>query len=191
MLDADLREHWSAEWKKQWGKEQAGSEYWNGIGKSRTFARRVYEFLLKYEVIHPYEPYTLEFDRGQVKGENALVVWRKYRKGDVPMLVDPLLRRPRYVKTPNYAVLAQWLAARQDVDAVELGVVHLPLLFGEPWLTKDVKEQMAKRWLNHLVSEAADKMDFPRTGPQCMTCSHPCSEVFTEPEGKDWDDQKS
>jgi hypothetical protein len=131
------------------------------VNKSRTFARRVYEFLLKYPVLHPYQPYTLQFDRGDVKGENALVVWRKYRKGDIPMLVDPLLRRPRYVKTPNYEVLAQWLAARQDADAVELGITHLPLLSGEPWLTKDVNERLARQWLNHLVSEAADKRDFP------------------------------
>ena len=125
-----------------------------------------------------------------MKGENALVVWRKYRKGEIPMLVDPLLRRPRYVKTPNYSVLAQWLAARRDDDAVELGIVHLPMLYGEPWLTRDVNERLAKQWLNHLVSEAADKRDFPRTGPQCTSCSHPCNEVFTEPAGQDWDNQE-
>ena len=145
--------------------------------------RRVFMFLLKYEVLHPYEPYTLELDRGQVKGENAVVVWCKYRKAEVPMLVDPLLRRPRHVKTPNYTVLAQWLAARQKVETVELGIAHLPMLFGQRWLTRDVNEQLAKQWLNHLVAEAADKRDFPRTGPQCMTCSQPCSEVFTGPVG--------
>ena len=86
---ADLRERWTAEWKKGWGDERINSHYWKGVGKSATFARRVYEFLLKYEVRHPYEAYTLQFDLGEVKGENALVVWRKYRKGDIPMLVDP------------------------------------------------------------------------------------------------------
>ena len=180
---ADLREHWVAEWKKGWGEEKISAVYWKGVGRSATFARRVYGFLLKYEVLHPYLPYTLQLDRGQVKGENALVVWRKYRKGDIPMLVDPLLRRPRYVKTPNYTVLAQWLAARQQVDTVELGIAHLPMLYGQPWLTKDVNERLATQWLNHLVVEAADKRDFPRTGPQCMTCSQPCSEVFTGPVG--------
>ena len=115
------------------------------------------------------------------------MVWSKYRKGDVPMLIDSLLRRPRYVKTPNYTVLAQWLAARQVVDAVELGIAHLPMLYGQPWLTKDVNEPLARQWLNHLVNEAADNVGFPRTGPQCTMCSHPCNEVFTGPEGKDWD----
>src|ERR1035437_8418381 len=84
---------------------------------------------------------------------------------------------PRYVKTPNYTVLAQWLAAREEVDTVELGVAHLPMLYGKPWLTKDVNEQLAKQWLNHLVAEAAVKRDFPRTETQCMTCSQPCKEV--------------
>jgi hypothetical protein len=183
----DLRERWVTEWKKSFGKDAKNAGYCKGVQKSSTFARHVYEFLLKYEVLHPYEPYTLQFDHGQVTGQNALVVWRKYRKGDIPMLVDPLLRRPRYVKTPNYIVLAQWLAARRDVNEVELGIVHLPMLHGEPWLTKDVNEPLARQWLNHLVSEAADKRDFSRTGPQCASCSQPCNEVFTGPEGKDWD----
>src|ERR1035441_5864599 len=92
---ADLRAHWVAGWKKGRGSETKNSVYWKGPAKAATFARRVYMFLLKYEVLHPYKPYTLRLDRGQAKGENALVVWRKYRKGDIPMLVDPLLRRPR------------------------------------------------------------------------------------------------
>jgi hypothetical protein len=186
----DLRKRWVTEWEKSWGKGAKSAGYWKGVGKSSTFGRRVYEFLLKYEVLHPYEPYTLQFDHGQVKGENALVLWRKYRKGEIPMLIDPLLRRPRYVKTPNYTVLAQWLAARQDVDTVELGIVHLPMLFGQPWLTKNVNERLAKQWLNDLVNEAAAERNFPRTGPQCTTCSHPCNEVFTGPAGQDWDNQE-
>ena len=180
---ADLRAHWVAGWKKGWGSEEKNSVYWESVKKAATFARRVYEFLLKYEVLHPYKPYILELDRGQVKGENALVLWSKYRKGDIPMLVDPLLRRPRYVKTPNYAVLAQWLAARQEVETVELGIAHLPMLVGQPWLTKEVNEGLAKQWLNHLVAEAADTRDFPRTGRQCTTCSQPCSAVFPGPVG--------
>src|ERR1035437_4921054 len=152
----DLRKRWVTEWEKSWGKGAKSAGYWKGVQKSSTFGRRVYEFLLKYEVRHPYEPYTLQF-------------------GGSPMLVDPLLRRPRYVKTPNYTVLAQWLAARQDVDAVELGIAHLPLLSGEPWLTKDVNEPLARQWLNQLVSEAANKNDFPHIGLQCTSCSHPCN----------------
>ena len=179
----DLRARWVAEWKNGWGSKKISSVYWKGVGKSATFGRRLYAFLLKYEVLHPYQPYTLELDRGQVKGENAVVVWRKYRKGDIPMLVDPLLRRPRHVKTPNYTVLAQWLAARQEVETVELGIAHLPMFFGQPWLTRDVNEQLAKRWLYDLVAEAADKRDFPRIGPHCKTCSRPCSEVFRGPAG--------
>jgi hypothetical protein len=179
----DIRQRWVAEWKKGWGNEKISAAYWKGVNKSANFGLRVYEFLLKYEVLHPYGPYTLQFERGQVKGENALVVWRKYRGEDIPMLVDPLLRRPRYVKTPNYTVLAQWLAARQKVDTVELGIAHLPMFFGQPWLTRDVNEGLAKQWLNHLVAEAADKRDFPRTGSQCKNCSQPCSKVFTGPVG--------
>ena len=100
---------------------------------SWALGRRVYDFLLKHEVIHPFEPYTLQLDRGQVTGENAVVLWRKYRHEPVPMVVDPILRRPRRTLVPNHPVLAQWLAARQDADTVDLGIVHLPLVSGDFW----------------------------------------------------------
>ena len=61
---ADLRAHWVAGWKKGWGSEKKNGVYWKGPGKAATFALRVYGFLLKYEVLHPYEPYTLQFDSG-------------------------------------------------------------------------------------------------------------------------------
>lgn len=117
-------------------------------------------FLLKYRVLHPYEPYTLQFDRGQVIGENAVVIWDKYRAGEVPMVLSTSLRRPRFVKTPNYSVLAQWLTARRNVDTVELGIANLPLIFGERWTTKSVNEALALRWINGIVSEAADRRIF-------------------------------
>src|SRR5260370_33763144 len=52
---ADLRAHWVAEWKEGWGNEKISAVYWKGVGKSAAFARRGYEFLLKYEGLHPYE----------------------------------------------------------------------------------------------------------------------------------------
>src|SRR5450631_460408 len=68
-LAADIRARWVAEWKEGWGEEEISAAYWKGVNRSAAFGRRVYEFLLKYEVLHPYEPYILELDRGQVKGE--------------------------------------------------------------------------------------------------------------------------
>jgi hypothetical protein len=101
-------------------------------------------------------------------------------------MVRPILNRPRFVKTPDYAVLAQWLAARQEVDTVDLNIVHLPMFTGERWITKDVKGPLAKRWINDILIQAAEKRDFPRAGTQCATCSRPCNEVFDGPAGPDW-----
>jgi hypothetical protein len=101
-------------------------------------------------------------------------------------MVRPILNRPRFVKTPDYAVLAQWLAARQEVDTVDLNIVHLPMFTGERWITKDVKGPLAKRWINDILIQAAEKMDFPRAGTQCATCSKLCNEVFDGPVGPDW-----
>lgn len=183
----ELREYFTSEWMKDWKQPDKTAEYWEGPKNAAGFARRVYFFLLKHEVIHPFEPYTLQLDRGQVTGENAVVLWRKYRHEPVPMVVDPILRRPRRTLVPNHPVLAQWLAAREDADTVDLGIVHLPLVSGDFWTTKDVKEPLARRWINAIVNEAADRADFPRAGTQCKTCSQPCTEVFQGPDGPAWD----
>lgn len=184
----ELRKRFVGLLEKARGNQKKDQVYWNCVKQSLPFGRRVYMFLLKYRVLHPYEPYTLQFDRGQVTGENAVVIWDKYRKGEIPMLLSMHFRRPRYLKTPNYSVLAQWLAARQDVDTVGLGIAHLPLIFGERWTTKGVNEAQARRWIDGIVNAAADRMDFPRVGSQCETCTRPCNEVFPQPDAQDWID---
>lgn len=184
-LVSDLREHFMYGWAQGWNKPK-DLEYWEGAEKARAFGRRMYEFLLKYEVIHPFEPYTLDFDDGQVTGENAVVLWNKAR-GEVPMVLDAMLRRPRDTRTVNYKALAQWLAARQDVDSVELGMVHLPLTFGEAWTTRDLNDALARPWINAIVSEAAAQRVFPRVGTQCLTCTQSCKGVFDGPDGHNWD----
>jgi hypothetical protein len=184
----ELRKRFVGLWEKVWGDRERKKDYWRGPNKAAPFARRVYMFLLKYRVLHPYEPYTLQLDRGQVTGENAVVIWDKYRKGEVPMVLGTTLRRPRFVKTPNYSVLAQWLAARRYAETVELGIAQLPLIYGEKWTTKSVDETLALRWISGIVSEAANRTDFPRIGIQCETCSRPCKEVFPRPDDQDWID---
>ena len=109
---------------KAWTRPEKDQAYWKGPKAAAALGRRLYEFLLKYEVIHPYQPYSLQFDNGKVTGENALVLWTPYRHAPVPLVVDAFLRRPRHTQIPNYAALAQWLAARQEVDTVDLGIVH-------------------------------------------------------------------
>ncbi len=184
---ADLREYFMREWNKDWDERERNTEYWVGPKKAPAFARRVYEFLLKYVVTQAFQPYTLQLDRGQVTGEYALALWSKYRSEPVPMVIHGLLTRPRKTLLPDYKVLAQWLAARQDVEDVDLGIAHLPWVSGDFWTTKDVDELRARGWLNAIVSQAADRADFPHPGTQCRTCSQPCTEVFRGPGRFQWD----
>ena len=126
----DIREHFTDGWMKAWTGPEKDQAYWKGPKAAPALGRRLYEFLLKYEVMQPLQPYTLHFDNGKVTGENAVVIWTPYRHAPVPLVVDAFLRRPRHTQLPNHAALARWLAARQDVDTVDLGIVHLPMLSG-------------------------------------------------------------
>jgi len=184
-----LREHFVAAWAKGWNQPEKTLDYWEGPQAARTFARRVYEFLLKHEVVHPFEPYALELDAGRIRGMNTLVLQQRYRREPIQMVVDMKLRRPRDTRLPYppfYPVLAQWLAARQESDALNLGISHIPLIWGERWSTLEVNEPLVRRWLDAIVREAAGGFPFPRVGPQCLTCLQPCKEAISGQDDHSW-----
>lgn len=180
----DLRAKFVALWAGSRSDAEKDLAYWEGPKTCAAFARRVYMFLLRYEVLHPYQPYTLEVDGGLIQGQNAVVLWPKARQEPVPMVVDLRIRRPRDLRVPFYPGLAQWQAARMDVETVDLGIVHLPLLWGEPWCTKEVNERLTRHWLTSILNEAVEQRVFPRVGPQCRNCAHPCKDVFHAPGGR-------
>ncbi|MEO6801752.1 MAG: hypothetical protein ABI197_00755 [Granulicella sp.] len=183
----ELRQRFTEEWVKDWAGPEKDEAYWKGPHATGPFGRHMYTFLLKYEVIQPFQPYTLQLEQGQVSGENALVIWKKHRSAPIPMVIDAVLRRPRHTLIPDYKVLAQWLAARQEVETVNLGIAHIPMVSGEFWTTKDVNERLARQWINTIVDQVATQQDFPRAGTQCATCSRPCTVVFKGPLGPDRD----
>lgn len=181
-----LRERFMDGWSSGWSKPEKDSSYWKGPNAARSFGRRVYEFLLKYEVIHPLEPYKLNIEHGIVTGEYALAQWTKTRAASVPLVIDMRLRRPRDTRELYFPVLARWLAAREVVESVDLGIVHIPLVWGERWVTDTINEPLARQWIDAMVKEAADGINVPRVGSQCVTCSHPCKEIFHGPDGRSW-----
>jgi hypothetical protein len=181
-----LRERFLDDWKKSW-EGAIDDTYWVGPKAAAPFGRRVYEFLLKYEVLRPFEPYQLQLEHGQIHGQNALVLWRKLRQEPVTMVLDVRMRRPRDYRTLHYPALAQWAAARLEVETTALGIVHLPLVWGERWTTTDVDEALAQRWLDGIVKQVSDQRLFPRVGAQCASCTHPCKEIFRGSNDDRWD----
>ena len=184
----DLREKFIEIWAAQWGKPEKDASYWEGPQAARPFARRVYEFLLRHEVVHPFEPYQLELDSGVIAGRNAVVLRQYSRAQPVEMVVDVQMRVPRIPELPHLPALAQWMAARQESEALDLAIVHVPLIRGESWISKTVDEALARTWLDGMVREAAANSLFPRLGTaQCRTCTQPCKEVFRGQNDNRWD----
>jgi hypothetical protein len=182
---ADLREHFVSGWSKAWNLPEKDARYWEGPNKSRAFGRHVYEFLLKYEIVQPYEPYSLELPAGTVTGENAIAIWKSRHKGEIPQVVSMRIRRPRDLRVPFYPALAQWVASREAAETVDLGLLTVPVL-GDRYASTGLNEALARTWLNAIVKEAADNTLFPRYGTQCVTCSHPCKEVLRGPDDDSW-----
>ena len=185
----DLRARFVALWSESWGNATKTQAYWKGPDAARSFGRRLYEFLLNLEVIHPFQPYELELEAGTVYGENALVLCRPVRREPYQLVVNARLRRPRSreIQIPNYQGLAQWLAVRQKSEEVNLGIVNMPLLWGDRWTVQTVDEALARTWINAIVRSAAENLVFPRIGKQCETCSKPCKKVTSGQNDHSWD----
>jgi hypothetical protein len=184
----DLRARFVDLWAEAWGTAAKTAEYWKGPAAARSYGRRLYEFLLNLEVIHPFQPYTLELETGQVRGENALVLYRPYRQEPYQLVINTHLRRPQQdvIRTPNYRGLAQWLAARDQSESVDLGIVNMPLLYGDRWTVRNVDEALARTWVNAIVKTAAENLMFPQAGKQCETCSQPCKKVTSGQNDHRW-----
>lgn len=180
MKPVELREHFVDLWRARWPYEAKTLAYWDGPKAAPAFARRVYEFLNKFNIAQPFEPYTLALEEGIVVGSKALATWTAVKRPSEPvtLVLDVRLKRPRDPKTIFYRELAQWLSARQDSDTVSLGVLHVPLLWGESWVTNEINEPLARSWLNAILKEARQTTQFPRTGPQCITCLEPCKKIY-------------
>jgi hypothetical protein len=186
---ADLRARFVGHWAEAWGATEKTQEYWKGPNAARSFGKRLYEFLLNLEVVHPFQPYTLELEAGTIYGENALVLCRPVRQEPYQLVVNTYLRRPQpnVLRIPNYQGLAQWLAARQQSEAVDLGIVHMPFLRGDRWTVRNVDEALARSWLNVIVKTAAENLLFPHAGRQCDTCTQPCKKVTSGQNDHSWD----
>jgi hypothetical protein len=173
-----LRASFVKNWKKLWPDKPDGPGYWRGPAASIPFARRVYEFLLKYEVVQPFEPYRLELEYGNVYGEHAIGVWKRSREQPLHFSIEPWVTKPRDPRVPYYPAVARWLAGRQLVEEVDFAIVNLPLSRGERWIDREINEPLAQHWINGILKQTAEQRLFPRSGSQCKTCSHPCTEIF-------------
>jgi hypothetical protein len=184
----DLRARFVEIWAKAWGAAAKTSEYWKGPNMARSYGRRLYEFLLNLEVIHPFQPYELKLGAGLVRGENALVLCRPARQEPYQLVVNTYLRRPQpdVLRVPNYRGLAQWLAARDQSESVDIGIVNMPLIYGDRWTVRNVDEALARTWINAIVKTAAENLMFPRAGKQCETCSQPCKKVTSGQNDHRW-----
>jgi hypothetical protein len=178
-----LRERYVSLWNKHWFGDQpktlpATGPYWDGPKASRGVARRIFEFLDKYEVVHPEQPYDLKVDKYTIQGRYALVR-RKTQTGHPSVLVVHD-RAPLYKASPDLRSLARFTHANTTEYYKEIGILHLPLLRGQVWSQVDINETLATTWLRAILDQIPG-VQYPVPGSHCMSCEgKPCMGVFRE-----------
>lgn len=176
-----LRERFVKEWHADWGdRKREGKDYWKGPRVSGAFARRVYNLFLRYVVLQPFEPYTLEMAGGDITGHAAILGKDDNRGRLKTYALSPRLRAARDRRTPDYVAFARWLALRQEVDTVDLFLLHQPLLSGEGHADKNLNERLVRGWLQRVVDEHSSELRPPSYGAHCTHCTQPCTEMLTK-----------
>jgi hypothetical protein len=180
-----MRERYCVVWKSLYYPDYKNSKvppdhptYWEGPRKAASIGKRIHDFVSKFEVIHPLQPYALTFGAQRVRGSYALV--RRRTEGGIPMVLVFHPHAPLHKTYPDMRSLARWVAARRERLERNLGVYNLPLLRGEPWQYKDVNERLANRWLQSIL-ESIPKSNYANPGPHCSGCArHDCLEVLRD-----------
>lgn len=184
---AEIRARYVFQWHKVWGDQpRSGQPYWAGTRHSISLGAKLRKFFLQYECIRPLEPYELELNNGIIKGQAAIVKRVMVRdQSRRPLVLDVRSKQPKYYLMPDHVALARWAAMREAYDGVNLGLMHLPLVFGNPWSEAEVHEPLARTWLEIILKQTALGLDYPRPGSHCRGCAAPCKEIFRGSDDRD------
>ncbi len=185
---ADIRARYVYHWQQVWGdRPRSGQGYWSGTKHSISLGAKLRRFFLQYECVLPLEPYELALSNGTIKGQAAVVERATTRTEPRPLVLDIRAKQLKYYQMPDYVALARWLAMRQTYDGAILGLIHLPLVFGNPWSEAEVNETLARTWLEIILKQMAMGLGYPRPGSHFRNCTEPCKEIFR---GSDDSDRK-
>jgi hypothetical protein len=183
---AEIRARYVFQWHKVWGdRPRAGQSYWAGTKHAISLGAKLRKFFLQYECIRPLEPYELELNTGIIKGQAAIIERAAVRTTPRPMVLDVRAKQPKYYLMPDHTALARWLAMREVYDGAGLGLVHLPLVFGNVWSEADVNEPLARTWLDIILKQMGMGLNYPRPGSHCRGCTSPCKEIFRGSDDRD------
>jgi len=83
---------------------------------------------------------------------------------------------------PQASSLARYIHVKNTYhEYKEVGIYHLPLIHGTPWINKYVEERLATNMLRSIVNVIKVKPFYAIPGSHCEHCStKPCLEVLRE-----------
>ena len=175
-----LRARYIKEWNTFWPSKQErekSAEYWQGVRLGSSFAQRVRQFLLGYEVLHPVEKYYLSFGGHTIIGSYSLV--RRRAGKDIPMVLVWHRRRSPQAGRPDLLSVARYVNAMMSGQHLDVGIYHLPVFRDNAWKQRGLRETLAHQWLRSILDSMQQDRRFPAPGGHCANCSTKvCMEVF-------------
>jgi hypothetical protein len=182
-----MREKYTTYWKYTYYKEYEGSPvplshptFWKGPRVSRGVATRISKLLNSFEILQPVFPYTLNSKSGNVNGSYSLLR-RKKDKDNLRAKPEYYVLRvhesaPRYRQHPDVISIVRWLHASRSINPKWLGIYHLPLLAGDPWISPSLNKSLGEIWIENIIIAR----NFPSPGPHCEHCSDKQCEIIYE-----------
>lgn len=179
---SDLRGKFLDEFKKL-STDKAETE--EAIKYCASIARRIFELVVEYEVLHPEQPYDLILGKYTIQGEYALI--RKRNEGAKPyvLVLHNAAPTARYDAKlpPDFISLARYINVRNETQYRDIGILHYPVIRGKPWTIKYINETIAHDYLHGILKAMNNLPLFPSFGSHCAGClTKPCMKVLIDNE---------
>jgi hypothetical protein len=176
-----MRERYTAHWNKLWFGSAikalpVSGPYWEGPKKAATVSRRLFQFFTRYQVLQPEQVFELHVDKYTIQVGYAIVA---KRSNEYPYVLVLHGHAALHKTSPDVLSLARLVHASKTTFHNHIGLLHVPMLRGEPWKQKQVDEFQAERYVQALATQMSANLLYPAPGPHCLGCiSKPCMGVF-------------
>ena len=189
----DIREKFVQIWNKRWIEANPkdadnfpkSGPYWDGPRQASKTAKKIFDFLKMYEIIHPEQPYMLPLELYTIQGWYSLIR-RRGKKTSVLVLSNESVERNHHSKPestlPKVSCLCRYKHVKNTyAQYKQVSIYNLPLLHGSPWINRYVDEKIATKNITSVINYLKTEPCHAVAGPHCSQCTTKrCLEMIHE-----------
>ena len=129
-----IRKKFESFWTRDFIGDKTGKEFYSGLRIGNGISNKIFQLLLKYEVVKPVEKYNLP--QNNIEGEYALLK-EKSKKNNTVYILYTQNKKDKYSKYPTMISLLRWFHAFTMTDYTDIEVLNFYLSDGSTLISKN------------------------------------------------------